>query len=221
MLKIGLTGGIGSGKSTVAERLAELGAGVIDTDPIARELTQPGTATLSRIVAELGSDLLSPDGTLDRGLLRERVFKDPRARARLESILHPPIRGLMLERAAGLSAPYAVLVVPLLFETGQETLMDRVLAVDCPEPLQIERVQRRSGLDPAEIALILASQIPRAQRLARADDIVDNAGTPADLAPQVERLHRSYLALAAASALPCRTSGALDQEGYRSANERK
>lgn len=197
MLRVGLTGGIGSGKSSVAELFAGLGAGVIDTDLIARELTEPGTPTLARIVADFGSEVLSPDGTLDRGALRERVFRDRVARTRLESILHPSIRDLMLERVAKLRAPYALLVVPLLFETGQETLMDRVLVVDCPEETQIERVQRRSQLSRAEIERILASQVSRAERLARADDVIDNSGALAALAPQVERRHRSYLDLAA------------------------
>jgi dephospho-CoA kinase len=199
VFKIGLTGGIGSGKSTVAERLAALGAGVIDADLIARELTEPGTQTLARIAAEFGSPMLAADGTLDRAALRERVFLDATARARLEAILHPPIRALMLERAAALRTPYAVLAVPLLFETGQETLVDRILAVDCPEEVQIARVQRRNGLAREEIARILASQIPRAERRARADDIVDNGGALDALDPQIERLHRHYLQLAAAA----------------------
>ncbi len=197
MLRVGLTGGIGSGKSSVAELFAGLGAGVIDTDLIARELTEPGTPTLARIVADFGSEVLFPDGTLDRGALRERVFRDRVARTRLESILHPSIRDLMLERVAKLRAPYALLVVPLLFETGQETLMDRVLVVDCPEETQIERVQRRSQLSRAESERILASQVSRAERLARADDVIDNSGALAALAPQVERRHGSYLDLAA------------------------
>lgn len=196
MLKIGLTGGIGSGKSTVADLLAGLGAGVIDTDLIARELTEPGTPTLARIVADFGVEILSPNGTLDRGVLRERVFRDRAARARLESILHPRIRELMLERADKLQAPYAVLVVPLLFETEQETLMDRVLVVDCPEEAQIERVRRRSRIPSADVERILASQVSRAERLARADDVIDNSGDPAALSDQVERLHRVYLDLA-------------------------
>lgn len=196
--RVGLTGGIGSGKSTVADRLAALGAGVIDTDLLARELTEPGTPTLARIGAEF-TGILLPDGGLDRAALRRQVFADPRARARLESILHPQIRALMLERAQCLPAPYAVLVIPLLFETGQETLVDRVLVVDCPEPLQLERVGRRSQLPKAEIARIIASQVQRAERLARADDVIDNSGGPDGLLPQVDRLHRTYLALAGAS----------------------
>ncbi len=198
MLLIGLTGGIGSGKSTVAELFAGLGAGVVDTDLLARELTEPGTPTLARIAAEFGPEVLNPDGSLDRARLRERVFSDPASRARLEALLHPPIRDLMLERAAGIQAPYVVLVIPLLFETGQQSLVRRVLAVDCPEPTQVERVRRRSGLPEAEITRIMASQIPRSERLARADDVIDNQGAPRALRPQVERLHRRYLALAEA-----------------------
>ncbi|MGE5153535.1 MAG: dephospho-CoA kinase [Bdellovibrio bacteriovorus] len=196
MLLIGLTGGIGSGKSTVAELFARLGAGVVDTDLLARELTEPGTATLAQIADELGADILNPDGSLDRARLRGRVFADPAARARLESILHPPIRDLMLKRAAALKALYVILVIPLLFETGQQALVDRVLVVDCPESVQIARVQGRSGLPEAAIAQIMASQVPRAERLARADDIIDNQGAPDTLPPQVRRLHRRYLALA-------------------------
>lgn len=196
MFRVGLTGGIGSGKSTVAERFAAFGVGIIDTDLLARELTEPGTPTLARIGAEFDAVLL-PDGSLDRAALRGLVFADPAVRARLESILHPPIRGLMLERAACLGAPYVILMVPLLLETGQESLADRVLVVDCPEPTQIARVGRRSLLGEAEVKRIIASQIPRALRLARADDVIDNGGGPQALGPQVERLHRAYLALAA------------------------
>jgi dephospho-CoA kinase len=193
VFKVGLTGGIGSGKSTVADQLAALGAGVIDADLLSHELTAPGTPTLARIGSAF-SDCLLPDGQLDRAALRARVFADAAARARLESILHPPIRALMLERAAGLTTPYAVLVIPLLFETGQQALMDRILVVDCPESVQIDRVCRRSGLSEAEVARIIAAQVPRAQRLAGADDIIDNSGGPQALGPQVERLHRCYLA---------------------------
>ena len=198
MYRVGLTGGIGSGKSTVADRLAALGAGVIDTDLLARELTEPGTPTLAKIGKEFHGVLL-PDGHLDRAALRRQVVVDPSARARLESILHPPIRTLMLERAERLTTPYTVLVIPLLFETGQESLMDRVLVVDCPEPIQIERVCRRNQLPEAEVARIIASQIPRAERLARADEVINNGNGPDDLMPQIEHLHRAYLALAGAS----------------------
>jgi len=197
VLLIGLTGGIGSGKSTVASLFAGLGAGIVDTDLLARELTEPGTPTLARIAAEFGPEVLNPDGSLDRARLRERVFSDPAARARLEALLHPPIRDLMLERAARLQAPYVILVIPLLLETGQQSLVHRVLVVDCPEATQVERVRRRSGLPEAEIARIMASQIPRAERLAWADDVIENQGDAGDLPPQVGRLHQRYLALAA------------------------
>jgi dephospho-CoA kinase len=196
VLLIGLTGGIGSGKSTVAELFARLGAGVVDTDLLARELTQRGTATLAQIAAQFGAGILNADGSLDRVRLRERIFADPAERRRLEALLHPPIRELMLERAAALQGPYVILVIPLLFETSQQTLVNRVLVVDCPEPVQIRRVQGRSGLSDATIAQIMRSQIPRAERLARADDIIDNQGIPDALPPQVRRLHRDYLALA-------------------------
>ncbi len=199
MLLIGLTGGIGSGKSTVASLFAGLGAGIVDTDLLGRELTEPGTPALARIAAELGTEILNPDGSLNRARLRERVFSDPAARARLEALLHPPIRDLMLERAARLQTPYVILVIPLLFETGQQALVHRVLVVDCPESIQVERVHRRSGLPEAEIARIMASQIPRAERLARADDVIENQGDAGALPPQVGLLHRNYLALAAAT----------------------
>lgn len=195
-LKIGLTGGIGSGKSTVADLFLARGAGIVDTDLIAHELTEPGTPTLERIHAAFGPEILETDGALNRAILRERVFANPGARTRLEAILHPRIRALMLERASALRAPYAILVIPLLFETGQETLADRILVVDCPESLQIERVRRRSGLSTDQIAQIMASQIPRAQRLAGADDIIDNQDGPEALEAQVDGLHRAYLSLA-------------------------
>lgn len=196
MLLIGLTGGIGSGKSTVADLFGRLGAGVVDTDLLARELTGPGTPVLARIAGEFGTEILNPDASLNRSRLRKRVFADPAARARLESLLHPPIRKLMLERAAALPSSYAILVIPLLFETGQDALVDRVLVVDCPESVQVARVHQRSGLPEDEIARIMGSQIPRAERLSRADDVIDNQGDPDTLPPQVERLHRAYLALA-------------------------
>jgi dephospho-CoA kinase len=198
MLVIALTGGIGSGKSTVADELAARGAGVIDTDLLARELTEPGQPALGEIAATFGPRIIDYDGRLDRDVLRGLVFADPQARRKLEAILHPRIKDLMLERLAALDAPYAVLVIPLLFETNQDVLADRVLVVDLPEPVQLERVRRRSGLPTAEIERIIASQISRNERLARADDIIDNAGDHPALLAEVERLHQRYLQLAAA-----------------------
>lgn len=196
MLVVGLTGGIGSGKSTVADALAARGAGVIDTDVLARELTAPGSPAVEEIAAAFGAEVIRPDGGLDRDALRTLVFREPEARRRLEAILHPRIKRRMLERLAGLDTPYAVLVVPLLFETDQQHLADRVLVVDVPEALQLERVRRRSGLTETETARIIASQIGRAERLARADDIIDNSGDRRALLAQIERLHRQYLQLA-------------------------
>jgi dephospho-CoA kinase len=198
MLVIGLTGGIGSGKSTAADALAARGAGVIDTDRIARELTEPGDPCLARIAATFGAEVIQTDGRLDRDALRRLVFDDPDARRRLEGILHPRIKERMLERLAVLDAPYAVLVIPLLFETNQQNLVDRTLVVDVPEPIQIERVRQRSGLAEADILCIIASQIERTERLARADDIIDNSNDLPALLAQVEQMHGRYLKLASA-----------------------
>lgn len=193
MFSVALTGGIGSGKSTVADQLAALGAGVIDTDVLARELTAVGQPLLQRIAASFGAEMLRADGALDRAALRQRVFQSPPERKRLEALLHPAIEALMLERLATLTTPYAVLVIPLLFETGQQQWAQRVLVVDVPEEVQIERVRRRSGLATDEIKRIIASQIARTERLARADDIIDNNGDLTTLPAQVQRLHRQYL----------------------------
>lgn len=202
MLTVALTGGIGSGKSTLARHLGQLGAGVIDTDQLARELVQPGSPALAEIVARFGPEALTAEGTLDRSLLRERVFADPKARSALEAILHPRIRALMLERLAALSTPYAVLVIPLLIETRQTGLADRVLVVDLPEAEQIRRVRARDRLDEATIGRILAAQASRSARLQAADDVVDNSGGPEALWAQAQRLHRRYLELAAAKGDP-------------------
>ncbi|MCK7575396.1 MAG: dephospho-CoA kinase [Chromatiales bacterium] len=196
-LVVALTGGIGSGKTTVADRLAELGAGVIDTDEISRALTARDGAALEPITAVFGPDILLADGTLDRTRLRQIVFSDPTARARLEAILHPLIEATMLERLAVLQTDYAVLVIPLLFETGQERHADRVLVVDVPESVQIARVMQRSGLCETEVRRIIASQIPRQERNARADDLVDNSGERADLEPRLQELHTTYTRIAA------------------------
>jgi dephospho-CoA kinase len=196
MLVIALTGGIGSGKTSVAMQLAELGAGVIDADQVAREVVVPGSESFAKIVAAFGAEVLSPEGTLNRPLLRARVFADPAARARLETILHPPIRAVMRQRLAALHTPYAVLVIPLLIETGQTDLADRVLVVDIPEAEQIRRVRERDGMDETSVRHILAAQCDRPTRLRAADDIVDNSRDPAHLREQTERLHHRYLALA-------------------------
>ena len=196
MLVIALTGGVGSGKSTVARHLANLGVPVIDADQVAREVVQPGSECLHRIAEVFGAGILTSSGELDRAALRRRVFADPSARQRLEAILHPRIRQVMQHRLVGLQAVYALLVIPLLVETGQTDLAERVLVVDIPESEQIRRVQERDGLDEEQVRRILAAQCDRATRLAAADDVIDNSGDLAGLIEQTERLHRRYLELA-------------------------
>jgi len=195
---VGLTGGIGSGKSTVADAFVAQGAALVDTDAIAHELTAPQGAAMPELLAAFGDDIVDAGGALDRAAMRRRVFADPAARGRLEAILHPRIRALSAERVQAASAPYAILAVPLLVESGQwQTRCDRVLVVDCPEALQIERVGRRSGLSADEVRAIMAAQASREQRLAVADDIVRNDGEQTNLYRQVAALHLKYLQLAA------------------------
>ena len=193
MLIIGLTGGIGSGKSTVAGLFQKLGAPVYDADVEARRLVAPGQATLHQLTREFGSQLLLPDGTLDRAQLRTLAFSDPVQRRRLESILHPPIRAALQNQVAATQAPYCMLVIPLLFESGQRNLVNRVLVVDAPEEQQIARTIARSGLDRAMVERIMAAQWPRAQRLIHADDIIVNTGSVENLRIHVENFHHRYL----------------------------
>ncbi len=196
MLVVGLTGGIGSGKSLAAARFEELGVPVLDADRIGRELVAPGREALAAIVQAFGPQVLRPDGGLDRAGLRERIFRDPETRRRLEAILHPRIRREMERRLARLRTPYCVLVIPLLLEAGQRDLVDRVLVVDAPVALQKERVRRRDGLDEATLEAILAAQWDRERRRAAADDLLPNEGTVEELHRRVDALHRRYLALA-------------------------
>jgi dephospho-CoA kinase len=197
-LVVGLTGGIGSGKSAVADAFAALGIDVTDTDRIAHSLTVPRSAGLADIVAAFGPAVLRADGTLDRGRLRERVFADAAARQRLEAILHPLIRSEAARQVARWRSPYGLLVVPLLFERGgHRDLVRRTLVVDCPEEIQVARVTARSGLAAADVRAIMAAQLPRAERLARADDVLDNSGGIEAIAPQVAELDRRYGRLAA------------------------
>lgn len=196
---VGLTGGIGSGKSTVAARFEALGATVVDTDEISRRLTGPGGAAIDRLAAEFGAKYLTAEGALDRAAMRRLAFEDPGGRARLEAILHPAIRAAADEALAAAAGPYAMVVVPLLYETrGYAGRVARVLVVDCPEALQVERTAARSGLAPGEVRAIMAAQWPRWRRLQMADDVVWNGGEPAELEPQCERLHRRYAAWGAA-----------------------
>ena len=201
-LGIGLTGGIGSGKTAVANAFATLGVEVCDTDRLAHASTAPGSPGLAAVLAEFGPEVRLPDGSLDRASLRRLVFSNATARARLESILHPLIRDAARRECGAWRGVYGVLVVPLLFERGGfHGLVDRTLVVDCPEEEQVARVARRSALAVDEVRAIMASQLPRADRLRRADDILDNSGPAALIAPQVATLDRRYRQLAAAAAI--------------------
>ncbi|MDP2239522.1 MAG: dephospho-CoA kinase [Burkholderiales bacterium] len=194
---IGLTGGIGSGKSSAAEIFRELGAAVVDTDAIAHELTRPGGAALSEIRSQFGADFIAADGGLDRPRMRRLVFNDPASKKKLEAILHPRIRAESAARLAAASEPYAIIAVPLLLETGAYAeLTDRVLVVDCAEELQVARTMRRSAITADEVRAIMAAQLPRSERLARADDVFHNDADMASLRRQAEALHIKYLALA-------------------------
>ena len=196
MLRIGLTGGIGSGKSTVASLFARHGAPVIDTDELARELVRPGMPAHHDILATFGPSVFSTNGDLDREKMRARVFTDAAERLRLEHILHPRIRDEVMRRLSELTVPYVLVAVPLLIETGFDNLVDRILVVDCDEQTQIDRTMKRSGLSAADVQNVIAAQASRHERLARADDVVDNNNGMAALEKQVEQLHRRYLELA-------------------------
>jgi len=197
MLTIGLTGGIGSGKSAAARMFAELGAAVVDTDAIAHRLTAPGAPALGEIAERLGAEYLQPDGSLDRARLRQRIFADPAAKAQLEAILHPLIRQEAAAQVADSRAPYSLVVVPLLVETGgYRELIQRVLVVDCREETQVARTMARSKLTEQQVHDILANQVTRRQRLNHADDVIDNDGSLAALERQVLELHEKYLELA-------------------------
>lgn len=196
-LRIGLTGGVASGKSAVADLFADLGATVIDTDVIAREVVEPGQPGLAAVRAAFGAEVLQSDGSLDRKRLRELVFAEPCRKAELEAILHPLIREAALAAAASTadSASYQILVVPLLLESGFDELVDRILVVDCPTELQQERLMSRDATSAQTAANMIAAQAGREERLARADDVIDNSGPIEDLKPAVRELHRRYLQL--------------------------
>ncbi len=194
--RVALTGGIGSGKSTVADQFADLGVTVSDADAISHRLTGAGGEALPAIARAFDTEMIDATGALNRARMRQQVFADATARRRLEGILHPLIRARMLAETDPITGPYALLMIPLLLETGQQSLVDRVLVVDLPEDLQISRVQERSGLEPIQIKRIIASQVGRAERLAAADDVIDNSGDPRGLRSQVEQLHQTYLELA-------------------------
>jgi dephospho-CoA kinase len=197
---IGLTGGIGCGKTTVANLFAARGAGIIDTDAIAHQLTAPGGAAMPAILETFGASYLRPDGAMNRARMRELVFSAPDQKLRLEAILHPLIGSETRRAAQQTAGDYLMFVVPLLIESGRwKGRVARVLAIDCPEALQIERVVQRSGISPEQVRAIMATQVTRAVRLAAADDVLVNEQDQAALAPQVDRLHAMYKALATAA----------------------
>lgn len=202
MLKIGLTGGIACGKSTVAAMFARLGAGIIDTDQIARELTAPGGACIDAIDDAFGSEYLTADGALDRRRMRQLIFSSNEDRRRLEAILHPEIRAKAMADASASKAPYVILAVPLLFETGFDALVDRALVVDCPEETQIRRLIERDGIEADEAQAIISAQIDRARRLDRADDVIDTSQDLTATRKRALALHEQYLRMSKNCPLP-------------------
>jgi dephospho-CoA kinase len=193
---VALTGGIASGKSEVARRLAALGADVIDADEVARDIVVPGTPALEEIAAAFGPGVLDGSGALDRAAMRTLIFADHAARKRLESILHPRVRAELFARSAATASPYAMLVIPLLVETGDYGWVDRVLVVDIPRAQQLARAIARDRIAPSLAQAMIDAQATRADRLMAADDVIDNSGPPAALDAQVAELHRLYVDLA-------------------------
>lgn len=193
---VALTGGIASGKSAASDRFAALGADVVDADLVSRELVAPGGAALGEIVAAFGKNVLTPEGALDRRAMRALVFADGARRRQLEAILHPRVRDILRERAHAGSGEYALLVVPLLVESGHYGWVDRVLVVDVPREVQRARLLARDGVTPELADAMLDAQASREQRLAIADDVIANDGTLGELDQRVRRLHEHYLVLA-------------------------
>jgi len=195
--RIGLTGGIASGKSTAAKFFGALGVPILDSDQIARDVVEPGQPPLERLVERFGPTILTADGHLDRPALRQIVFSDPKARADLEALTHPAIGAAMEARSAEAGGPYQILVIPLLVEKNLASHVDRVLVVDCDEDLQIRRLRDRDGSTPEQIQAILRAQVPRAARLKAADDVIHNDTDMSAVRDQVAALHPRYLELAA------------------------
>jgi dephospho-CoA kinase len=191
-----LTGGIASGKTAVSDCFSRLGVPVIDTDRIAHEVVEPGQPALQQIARTFGADFLDDEGRLKRRKMRQTIFENPAAKARLEGILHPVIAASALRLVTAVTFPYCLLVIPLYTESARWQWIDRVLVVDVAESIQIERVMARDGISRGEAEAILAAQADRQARLQLADDVIDNSGLPEDLDPQVEALHQKYLALA-------------------------
>ena len=195
MFTVGLTGGIGSGKGAVAACFERLGITVVNADLASRAVVMPGSEALKAIADHFGPAIINSDGTLNRAKLRHQIFADASEKRWLEQLLHPLIAEWIARQLAAAPGPYAILESPLLLETTQHNNVDRILVVDAPEAVQIERASMRDGVAPEQIRAIMASQLPRQERLARADDVIDNAGSLDDLFPQVEQLHQHYIQL--------------------------
>lgn len=197
MLKVGLTGGIGCGKTTVTNLFRDHGIPIIDADQITRRLVEPGSDALRAIAARFGEAYLDSNGNLNRRALRQRIFEDPDAKKGLEAILHPRVRDEIQQRLATLDAPYCLVVIPLLIESGMQDLVDRVLVVDCRPEQQTERVVARDGVPPEHVEAIMAAQLAQQQRLAAADDVIDNSGDLRGLEAQISELDARYRQLSA------------------------
>jgi dephospho-CoA kinase len=197
VFRVGLTGGIASGKSTAAKFFGALGVPILDSDQIAREVVEPGQPPLERLVARFGASILTPDGHLDRPALRDIVFSDPKARADLEALTHPAIGAALEARSATAGGPYQILVIPLLVEKHLGSQVNRVLVVDCDEALQIRRLRARDGSTPEQAQAILNAQVSRSTRLKAADDVIANDADMSAVSAQVTALHARYLELAA------------------------
>ena len=196
MFTVGLTGGIACGKTVVSDTFKDLGVNIVDTDIIARDVVEPGTKGLQQVITQFGNEIILPDGTLDRRALRSIVFNNPPLRKKLETILHPLIREESQKRLESGTSAYSILVVPLLFETGMNKMVNQVLAIDTPPEIQLQRLLARDSETEEGAKKIIASQIPREERLKQADDILLNDGDIITLQKQIEILHNSYLRLA-------------------------
>ena len=193
MFVVGLTGGIGSGKTAASDHFKQLGIEIIDADIASRAVVEPGTTALQNIAAHFGPDILLEDGSLDRAALRKKIFADANAKQWLESLLHPLIADEIARGLTEARSPYAIFVSPLLIESGQDVMCDRILVIDVPEEVQVQRTVTRDNNDEAQVERIIASQAPRRHRLDKADDIIENSAGLEQLLQQVDTLHQTYL----------------------------
>jgi dephospho-CoA kinase len=195
VFKVGLTGGIGSGKTTISKLFSKFNVPVIDADNVAHQLVQPGQSALIEICKIFGNEVLRPDGYLDRAYLRESIFSDPHQKLKLEALLHPLIFADMQERINQMGSPYCIAIIPLLFETKRTDFVNRILIIDCPVETQINRVKLRDGLTHERIQSIINSQVSREYRITHADDVISNSDSIGGLAEQVKKLHNLYLSI--------------------------